>query len=285
MRMKEILIVSFSGGRTSAYMSKWLINARSEQYDLHFVFANTGLEHEETLKFVNRCDKEWNLNLTWIEAVTHKQLGKGPTYKTVTFETAARNGEPYKLLASIEGIPGPERPICTDRLKTVILTKFRNNISKSALSAIGIRIDEVDRMNPSYERLRLVYPLISMKPTKKPEIINWFKDNSFDLEIPEHLGNCVTCWKKSDRKLMTIAKHSSEYFIPFQLIESKYSDILSKKDGPVDGTERKIFRGHRNCQDIIEASKKGFNEWKEIHYEEQLDFEFDMCGSESCEAF
>lgn len=286
--MKQTLVVSFSGGRTSAFMAKWLIDNMQEKYDLKFVFANTGLEHEKTLEFVNRCDMEWGLNLVWIEAITHKQLGKGQTYKVVNYESASRKGEPYKLLASIEGVPCPTRPICTDRLKSNILKKFRDSFGKDSLSAIGIRYDEIDRMNPSAKKDRIVYPLISMRPTRKPEIVNWFKDGDFDLEIPEHLGNCVTCWKKSDRKLMTIAKRNPEHFIPFKEIEEKYSDILSKEDGAVPGTERKIFRKHRNVDDIFEESKKDFVEWTEIQYEEQLDLfgidQHEGC-EESCEAF
>ena len=54
--MKETLFVSFSGGRTSAYMCWWLLNNKADVYDFIFIFANTGLEHENTLKFVNQCD-------------------------------------------------------------------------------------------------------------------------------------------------------------------------------------------------------------------------------------
>ena len=289
---KKIMVVSFSGGRTSAYMAKWLLDNKSDEYDFHFVFSNTGLEHEKTLEFVDRCDREWELDLVWLEAVTHKELRKGQTYKVVNFKTASRNGEPYKQLASIEGLPCVTRPICSDRLKSNILKKFRNGISKNAVSAIGIRVDEIDRMNPDFEKERIAYPLISMRPTKKPEIINWFKENVFDLEISEHLGNCVTCWKKTDRKLMTIAKNSPEYFIPFQEIEKKYYNILSKEAGAVDGVDKQIFRKYRTCADIIELSKSSFVEWVDIKYEEQLE----LFGSgnpldqhsgceESCEGF
>ena len=285
---KKTMVVSFSGGRTSAFMSKWLKDSVSHIYRIYFVFANTGLEHEKTLEFVNRCDKEWGLNIVWIEDITHMELGKGQTYRVVNYETASRNGEPYKNLASIEGVPCPTRPICTDRLKTVILKKYRDSISKNAVSAIGIRADEMDRINPSAKKERIVYPLVSMRPTYKPEIINWFKDNSFDLEIPEHLGNCVTCWKKSDRKLLTIAKNNPEHFIHFKEIESKYGNILSKEEGAVDGCERKIFRKHRAVDDILKESEADFVEWTEIQYAEQLDLlgfdQHDGC-EDSCEPF
>ena len=63
------LLVSFSGGETSAYMSKWLIENKSDHYEMVFVFANTGEEAEETLQFVDQCDKTWDLNMVWVEAL------------------------------------------------------------------------------------------------------------------------------------------------------------------------------------------------------------------------
>jgi hypothetical protein len=286
--MKPVMVCSFSGGRTSAYMAKWLIDNKSNEFDLKFVFANTGLEHEKTLDFINRCDNEWRLNLDWIEAVTHKELGKGQTYKVVDFNAASRSGEPYKLLASIEGIPCPTRPICTDRLKSAILIKYRNQFGKKARSAIGIRIDEIDRMNPNFDKQRIIYPLISMRPTTKSEILDWWRQQPFDLEIEEHLGNCVTCWKKSDRKLLTIAKNHPESFEVYREIEKKHSSILSKKDGSIEGVDKKIFRNKRSVNDIFEASKGGFVEFKELDSGYQLDLlgldSYNGC-SESCEPF
>ena len=67
--MKKKLTVSFSGGRTSAYMCYILQTQYADKYDIQYVFANTGQEHENTLKFVDQCDKAFNLNLTWVEAV------------------------------------------------------------------------------------------------------------------------------------------------------------------------------------------------------------------------
>ncbi len=62
----------------------------------------------------------------------------------------------------------------------------------------------------------------------------------FDLNLPEHLGNCVWCYKKSDRKLYTLARSMPEVFdVPIEL-ESKY-----RSTGPQVG-ERVFFRGNRD---------------------------------------
>ena len=73
--MKENLLVSFSGGETSAYLAKWLLDNKSEVYNLIFDFANTGDEEEETLFFIDKCSKEWSINIVWVEAVVHTMKG------------------------------------------------------------------------------------------------------------------------------------------------------------------------------------------------------------------
>ncbi|MCJ7824256.1 MAG: phosphoadenosine phosphosulfate reductase family protein, partial [Anaerolineales bacterium] len=71
--------MSFSGGRTSGYMCHWLLENKANEYEFIFVFANTGLEHEKTLEFVDQCDKALGLNLTWVEAVVNPEVRSGTT--------------------------------------------------------------------------------------------------------------------------------------------------------------------------------------------------------------
>ena len=54
MTTKKPIVVSFSGGRTSAYMAKLLME--KSKSPLVFVFANTGKEREETLNFSKSKD-------------------------------------------------------------------------------------------------------------------------------------------------------------------------------------------------------------------------------------
>ena len=52
----KTLVISFSGGRTSAYMTHLLLQQRDLWKDVIVLFANTGQEDERTLDFVNNCD-------------------------------------------------------------------------------------------------------------------------------------------------------------------------------------------------------------------------------------
>ena len=187
--MKETMVVSFSGGRTSAYMSKWLIDNKSDEYDFVFVFMNTGQEHENTLEFVNKCDVEFGLNLIWIEGVVHEGR-KGGTHKVVSYESASRKGEPFEEMIKKYGIPNRSYPHCNRELK---LNPFNSLMRELGLTksnrAIGIRVDEIDRMSIHAEKNNIIYPLIKFNPTTKSEVILWWKEQSFGLELEEHYGN------------------------------------------------------------------------------------------------
>jgi len=81
------LLVSFSGGETSAFMAQWLKNYYREfgYENIVFVFANTGLENEQTLEFVERCDTHFGLKLNWVEALVWQGERKGTGYTITDF--------------------------------------------------------------------------------------------------------------------------------------------------------------------------------------------------------
>lgn len=159
--MKETMFVSFSGGRTSAYMCWWLLNNKADEYDFRFVFANTGLEHENTLDFAHRCDQEWGLDLTWVEAVINPRHGIGVTHKVVDYKSASRNGEPFEAFIAKSGVPNASYNQCSERLKTFPMESLRASLGfkKNHMTAIGIRPDEFDRMSEKRPRARVGLPI------------------------------------------------------------------------------------------------------------------------------
>ena len=198
---KEKLLISFSGGRTSAYMMYWKLNEwpHISNFDVKIVFANTGKESEGTLKFVKQCADEWGLDIVWVEAKHKDEFGipyskKGWTVKhrVVDFESASRNGEPFEEMCSVLGIPTTNAPFCSDQLKRKAIESYLKSIGWKANSfykAIGIRSDEIDRVNDKFRKKKILYVLVSDNPVTKMEIDLWWKGYHFDLDIHADDGN------------------------------------------------------------------------------------------------
>ena len=60
-------VVSFSGGRTSAYMLRLVLDKNDDLSNLVVTFANTGKEHPATLEFVRECAERWAVPIVWLE--------------------------------------------------------------------------------------------------------------------------------------------------------------------------------------------------------------------------
>ena len=284
----KTLVISFSGGRTSAYLTKKLLEQKDQWKEIIVIFANTGQEHEKTLEFINNCDKQLGFNTVWIEAVTHLDEKKSSTAKVVNFKTAARNGEPFEGVISKYGIPWSKAGHCTRELKENPIKNYlkeRGLDRNNRVMAIGIRADEEHRTARNAEANNFIYPLIDWGIDKQ-DVLDYWEDQPFDLEIPEHLGNCVWCWKKSFKKLVTVMKQHPEAFEFPERMEKEHGQtghIAQKmlKEGKLkDQTSMKFFRGFQSVDDIRKMAEGTTEMFEDKHYER-------LSGgcSESCEPF
>ena len=73
----KVLVISFSGGRTSAYLTWRLLQEKDAWKDVVVIFANTGQEHQKTLDFVKNCDDHFGFNTVWIDASVNDERGVG----------------------------------------------------------------------------------------------------------------------------------------------------------------------------------------------------------------
>ena len=197
-------IINFSGGRTSAYMTKRLIDEGLTDYIV--TFQNTGKEMPQTLDFINECDKRWNLNIIWLE------YRKPASFEVVTYETASRQGQPFKQLLEQRpaSIPNQQFRFCTLELKINTLNRYLKSIGVyDYISINGIRYDEPRRWGKVQENVEL--PLVKWKTTKK-DVLVWWKQQDFDLKVNEPYGNCDCCFLKGKGKLSIIAKEKPELF-------------------------------------------------------------------------
>lgn len=233
-------------------MAQWLKKNMSHRYEMVFVFANTGWEHWKTLKFADAVDKYFGLNLVWVEAVPRRSSGKSSGHRVVTYETASRNGEPFEAVVAAYGLPNMTFQLCNRELKKNAMQSYAQSIgwkNRSYETAIGIRIDEMRRVNKeTAKKERLVYPLVDWEPTDKQDVLAFFEDFDWDLGIPEHQGNCIGCFKKSERKLLTLYREDPSNFDFAIKIDQLYRNVgPNNVPGP-----RKMYRGFRSAQDLVD---------------------------------
>lgn len=292
--LKDKLLVSFSGGETSAYMLWWILKNWKSKYEIKVAFANTGQENEETLLFVEKCSELFNVEVVWVEAVVNPENKKGTTHKIVNFETASRNGEPFEAVIAKYGISNPATPHCNREMKLNALNSYMKSIGwKNYYSAIGIRVDEFDRMNAKRKEKKLLYPLISEKPMSKAKINQWWNSQPFRLELKGYQGNCKTCWKKSDAKLYTLINENRSQFDFFKQMEKKYENFvpesrlkLMAERGEVPNLPTRFFRKNRSVQDLVNEAKnfKRMITDDSQTLDNQIDL-FDLLEEESCDIY
>lgn len=273
--MKEKLLISFSGGRTSAYMTWWLLNNMKPKYEMIVVFANTGKEREETLQFVNNCDINFNFNTIWIEASVNKVNNKGTTHVITNFNDAKRNGEPFEDVISKYGIPNQTAPHCSRELKKQPISSYAKSIGwKKYYTALGIRSDEPKRLDWASKRKNKFIYFAELFYVTKSDVNNFWSKQSFDLKLKSYEGNCDLCWKKGLRKLMTIVKENPEFAEWWREMDKKYSMFTPKSRENKAKPPYKFFRDNMTIDDIIEESKFDFipsvDESKEIDKYKQM---------------
>lgn len=294
--MKENLLISFSGGRTSAFMTWWLLKHYQDKYNMIVVFANTGKEREETLKFVNKCDIEFGFNTVWVEAFVHNESGKGTTHVVTNYKDAKRNGEPFEDVIAKYGIPNQNTPHCTRELKQNPIKSYAKSIGWNRYkTALGIRSDEPKRLDWAKRvKHNILYFAEIMHVTKSDVNMFWSKQN-FDLELKSYEGNCDLCWKKAHRKNMTILSEKPELSEWWYEMEEKYQNFTPKSRIKKAKPPYMFYRDNLSIIDLLDEAKntdfeKSKDESKHIDLYKQSslwDTYLDSNGGciESCELF
>lgn len=285
------LLVSFSGGETSGYMLHWCKNNIVKNYDeARVVFANTGQENEETLRFVKKCGNHFGVEVVWLEAVVNHEKGKGTKHKIVSFESADRFGRVFEDMIKVYGIPNKAYPHCTRELKLQPITSYCRSIGWAKGSydiAIGIRADEIDRMDYQAREKGIIYPLISKIPTTKPMVNEFWHNMPFRLVLKGYEGNCKWCWKKSLRKHFTLLSERPEiYQFPADM-ERKHALAGHNKDG----SKRVFFRDFVSTIRLVELYEqagdfvRADDDTQVSRQNDWIGFDIDMAGacSDSCE--
>jgi hypothetical protein len=310
--LKTNLLVTCSGGETSMTVTLYCLEHLRREYNICVVFANTGVESNKTLDYLYKCQKEFNIPINWIEAKVYHNQRKSCGYKNVKYFTATRNTDwrkrdntPFEEVVKKYGLPNHSRLHCTRELKMNPIKAFAKDYfnGEDYILALGIRVDEIDRINPKYKELGIIYPLAQSeyKPMTKKQV-NFFWDlQPFRLELKGYEGNCLTCYKKSNNKLLMIAKENPEAFEFFNYLENKYGNPKGKIPQKIEHTywdedlneeitsweletlpkeeyKNVIFRDFRTAKDIIEEAKNFNGNVIDDHIETESCEIFSNCG-------
>lgn len=292
---KMNLLISFSGGETSAYMAYRLLNdnaVRANYNEVKVVFANTSQEHENTLEFVRACDQHFGFQTVWIEAVQQHGTRKSASHRVVDYATACRDGSVYEDAIKKYGIPNQAFPHCTRALKTTAIKSYTDSLGWKKggfLTAIGIRSDEADRMSVNAKEMGIIYPLVSQFPMTKPLVNQWWDGQPFRLNLTGYQGNCTWCWKKTFRKHYTLIKESPEIYDFPRRMEDKYALVGPEFERYHNARPRTFFRGNKSTEQLF-RDYAALQDFVPYHDENQVmpsQSPLDVGGGcgESCEVF
>lgn len=180
-------VVSFSGGRTSGYMLRKMLD-EGLRPDVHVLFADTGKEREETYDFVRNCASTWGVEIHWV-----KRAHEGAE---TPFE---------RLITERKFLPNPVTRYCTQELKIrPMKTWMVAHGYEHWTNVVGIRADEprrVAKMRASEGRdcWDVALPLADAGVSER-DVLTFWKQQPFDLQLQRWEGNCDLCFLKGVQK-------------------------------------------------------------------------------------
>lgn len=247
----EPTAISFSGGRTSAYMLWRVLQAHGGKLpdDAYVVFANTGREMPATLDFVKACQDNWGVDITWLELGEYYTDGvwqsgskEGlPIWRAQTvvvdYESASRNGEPFERLCIKRNyLPNVMARFCTAELKVRRIRDYLKSLDlEDWTQYIGIRADEPRRavkMHGRKDEGHFMHCPLYVDGVKKEDIYDFWMAQDFDLQLPNNngttdWGNCDLCFLKGGKKKMSLIRERPDLADWWIGIEARMSETTA----------------------------------------------------------
>jgi len=195
--------ISFSGGRSSAYMLVKIVEAHGGTLpgDVIVSFANTGRERQKTYMFIRRVAQHLGVKVHWLE------YDEATKYREVTFESARVDGEPFAdMVRRKQYLPNPIARLCTQWLKIVPMQAFMGSLGYPEYTNVaGIRSDEPRRVARLRSRPDTVLPLAEAGVTKE-DVLAFWRSMPFDLGMSPEYSNCDLCFLKGAGHLLSIIR-------------------------------------------------------------------------------
>lgn len=235
--------IAFSGGRTSAYMLRQILDANPGMIgnpDVQVTFQNTGREMPETLDFVQEVGARWGVPIVWLEYLPHP-----PHFQVVSHNSAARNGEPFDaLIDKKQYLPNQQTRFCTIELKIRTAKRYLVSLGwKHWINATGIRADEPNRLNkPAPKDRWTTWNPLADAGVSRHDVAAFWRDQPFDLHLPNvggncWLGNCDGCFLKSEAHVAALARDFPERAAWWEMAEARIGALETSKGRPKDNSQ------------------------------------------------
>ena len=230
--------IAFSGGRTSAYMLRKILDANGNLPDrVQVTFQNTGREMPQTLDFVAEVGRRWDVPIVWLE-----YLPIAPHFQVVGHNSAARNGEPFDaMIDKKQYLPNQQTRFCTTELKIRPAKRYLVSLGWNRwVSATGIRADEPHRLNkPAPKDRWTVWNPLADAVVSRHDVADFWNAQPFDLELPNvkgncWLGNCDGCFLKSEAHIASLAREYPKRAAWWEAAEARIGALETQKGRPKD---------------------------------------------------
>lgn len=203
------------------------------------LFCNTGKEKDATLDFVRDIQREFGVEVIWLEytrvpatpeirdcykhsksiQTVQGQIDRGEDthwFKVVSYETARRNEHPRgpfdELLEWANVLPNQNNRMCSVQMKLRTMMRYLFSLGiYEWQDFIGIRADEAHRVkeieqnSPSYAVPQ--FPLVEQGVTVR-DVKAFWRCQPFDLQLKDYQGNCDLCYLKKWWKRVKMAKEN-----------------------------------------------------------------------------
>jgi 3'-phosphoadenosine 5'-phosphosulfate sulfotransferase (PAPS reductase)/FAD synthetase len=196
---------------------------------VEYFFWNTGREAKGTYEFLGRLSECIPLRFFEIRKPAVYGLGPGSMgFEEVPFSRLDQTGEPFRVfLETIKEYreteknlppigPNPVQRLCTSYMKIKLADHVAGFVwgeDTSFTSAIGLRADEPSRVAKLSVRntpLKSNTAPLSKAGITKCMVDEFWKEQSFTLNIPPHQGNCTLCFLKDESDLADIMANEAD---------------------------------------------------------------------------
>lgn len=280
----------------------WLFEEKRkrERFNVEYIFCDTGAEHPKTYQFVRDIARYFDIGITCLRTKIEfiEGVGGPASYSVIPLSECTNDLKPFHDLIKKCGTPTAAAAECTNILKSIPSDKYCNEKygKRNYIKWLGIRVDEPNRIKIVEAQTDMFSKLLPKKRSTVPlrylgeiseytkgDVIKFWSEMPFDLDIPEELGNCVFCIKKGNNKVALAAKKEPGLAAEFIALVN-LPDVRTKESKVSRGmTNEQMYRGRMSLLNVIDTHAEISIKDLEESINRGRRFNTDSC-SESCEA-